>query len=187
MTAEIIFHTLKDGKLSKPQLRRYRLQAVISIFFVMFTGCAFFNNTNQVDSDYKFLLKEQVTQHKAGLKVPYRQVMQDFQAFKELLYSAIKKRYADQFREDELNQITQLLTKEIPAKQYQSDLSNTIFQRFAGSWRGNWFQNGRTTAYDNFWSPPYVINGGLVAQKVIIRKWDNRNEKPANEIAAVNS
>jgi hypothetical protein len=187
MTAEIIFHTLKDGKLSKPQLRRYRLQAVISIFFVMFTGCAFFNNTNQVDSDYKFLLKEQVTQHKAGLKVPYRQVMQDFQAFKELLYSAIKERYADQFREDELNQITQLLTKEIPAKQYQSDLSNTIFQRFAGSWRGNWFQNGRTTAYDNFWSSPYVINGGLVAQKVIIRKWDSRNEKPANEIAAVNS
>ena len=81
MTAEIIFHTLNDGELSKPQLRRYGLQAVISIFFVMFTGCAFFNNTNQVDSDYKILLKEQVTQHKAGLKVPYRQVMQDFQTY----------------------------------------------------------------------------------------------------------
>jgi hypothetical protein len=188
MAAEIIFHTLKDGKLSKPQLRRYRLQAVISIFFVMFTGCAFISNSNQVDSDYKILLNEQIEiQDNEGLNVPYQQAMEDFQAFKELLYSAIEKKYADQFREDELNQIKQLLTEEISPQKYQSDVGTAIFQRFQGSWRGQWYQNRRSTTYDHSWSPPYIINGGLVAQKVIIRKWDNRNEKPASEIVAINS
>ena len=93
MAADIISHTSKDGKLSKPHMRRYSFQVGISIFLVMFAGCASFNNTNQADSDYKILLREQIeTQHKEGLTVPYQQVMEDFKTFKELLYSAIKAR-----------------------------------------------------------------------------------------------
>ncbi len=74
-----------------------------------------------------------------------------------------------------------------PETKKRSDLGTDVFQRFQGQWRGEWIQNRESTIYDQIWFTPYKIDGGLIAQKVIIRKWDARNRKPINEIAAINT
>jgi hypothetical protein len=168
-------------------MRRYSLQ-IITAFLFIFTGCASFNNNTQVDSDYKILLKEQIeAHHKAGFSSPFQQIIEDYKAFKRQLYLAIKEKYVSQFRENEFNQIKKLLIGVTPKRKDQLDVGADVFHLFQGHWRGTWFQNWETTTYDQTWFSPYKINGGLVAQKVIIRKWDNRNEKPTNEIVAINT
>jgi len=160
------------------------------IIFSLLTliGCASFNNTTQVDSDYQILLEEQIrAHHDAGFNTPFRQVIDDYATFKRQLYSKIKEKYLNQFHKDEFNQIEIILVGVAPGRKNRSDPGADVFGRFQGQWRGEWIQNRARTTYDQIWFSPYETDGGLIAQKVIIRKWDERNEKPINEIAAINT
>ncbi len=151
-------------------------------------GCASFNNTRQVDSDYEILLEEQISaHHKAGFRTPFRQVIDDYAAFKRQLYLLIKEKYASQFRQVEIRQIEIILTGLTPARKNEPALGVNVFQRFQGQWRGEWIQNRQKTIYDQTWSAPYEIEGGFIAQKVIIRRWDDRRQKPIDEVAAINT
>lgn len=168
-------------------MRPYSLQVIVFFLFIII-GCASFNNTNQVDSDYQILLKEQIqAQHNAGLNTPFQHVLEDYKVFKKQLYFLIKENYISQFREDEFNQIEKILVGSDSKKWNRFDPGGDVFRRFQGQWRGEWIQNRKTTTYDQLWFSAYEIDNGLIAQKVIIRKWDARNEKPFNEIAAVNT
>ena len=163
---------------------------LLIIFFSLFIliGCASFNVNRQVDSDYRILLEEQIrAHHNAGFNTPFRQVIDDYAAFKSQLYSTIKEKYPSQFRQAEFNQIEIILVGLTPERKKRSDLGTGVFQRFQGQWRGEWIQNRERTIYDQTWFTPYEIDGGLIAQKVIIRKWDDRNKKPINAIAAINT
>jgi hypothetical protein len=69
------------------------------IFFLFISiGCASFNSTGQVDSDYNILLKEQIiAHHNAGFNTPFQQVIDDYSTFKRQLYLKIKEKYVNQF------------------------------------------------------------------------------------------
>ena len=158
------------------------------VFVLILAGCASFNTTNQEDLDYKILLEEQIeVQFNPVSNIRFRHVVEDYKAFKKQLYSAIKEKYNDQFREDEFCQIQKLLLGVRSDRRNKLDGTVDVFHRFKGHWRGEWFQNGKMTTYDQTWYSPYKINDGLIAQKVIIRRWDNRNEKPADETVAINT
>jgi len=168
-------------------MRHYSLQTNIFFLFI-FIGCAFFNNSNQADLDYKILLKEQIKAHQdTGFNTPFQQVLKDYTIFKRQLYSALKEQYVSHFLEDEFNQIEKILLALTPKRMEWDDLGTNVFHRFQGQWRGEWIQNRKTTTYDQLWFSPYKIEAGLIAQKVIIRQWDSRNEKPLDEIAAINT
>ncbi|UCD77071.1 MAG: hypothetical protein JSW26_16775 [Desulfobacterales bacterium] len=168
-------------------MRHYSIH--ITFFFLFISiGCASRNNANQVDSDYEILLKEQIQAHRnAGFNPPFQQVIEDYRTFKRQLYSEIKEKYVSQFRKDEFNQIEKILLGLTPKRRNRLDVGADVFHRFQGRWRGKWIQNRKTIVYDQIWFSPYEIEGGLIAQKVIIRQWDDRNEKPANAIAAINT
>lgn len=170
-------------------MKNCRLQIIIFIS-VTFIGCGSFNITKHADSDYKILLKEQIEVHRhAGFNSAFQQVLEDYKLFKRQLYFAIKEKYSSQFREEELNQVEEILVGRTPKSKIRNllELETDVFQGFQGRWRGKWIQNRKTTAYDQLWFPPYETDDGIIAQKVIIRKWDDRNEKPLNEIAAINT
>jgi len=160
------------------------------IFFLLFllAGCASFSNTSQIDSDYQILLAEQIrAHHNPGFNSPFRQVINDYGNFKRQLFLIIKEKYADQFHPDEFRQIESILAGVNPERKIKPDLGVNVFQRFQGQWRGEWIQNRQKTIYDQTWFAPYEIEGGLIAQKVIIRQWDGRRQKPIDEIAAINT
>ena len=158
------------------------------VFLLIVAGCATFNATNQEDLDYKILLQEQIdVQINAASDIRFQQIIKDYNTFKKQLYSAIRNKYNDQFREDEVYQIQRLLLGVESDRRNQSVGTVDVFQSFQGHWRGEWFQNGEMTTYDQIWFSPYKINDDLIAQKVIIRRWDNRNEKPAKETVAINT
>ena len=158
------------------------------LILITFIGYASFDITNQVDSDYKILLKEQIEAHRnPGFNSAFQQVLEDFTLFKRQLYLAIKQKYTNQFREEELTQVEEILAGPTSKGGNQVDFEKDVFRQFKGQWRGKWFQNRKTTTYDQLWFTPYETDSGLIAQKVIIRKWDDRKEKPLNEIAAINT
>ncbi len=168
-------------------MRKYGPQIAI-VFLFIFAGCTSFNTTDQEDLDYKILLEEQIeVQFNAASNTRFQQILEDYKAFKKQLYSAIRDRYNDQFREDEFYQIQKLLLGVRSERRNRLDRTVDVFHRFKGHWRGDWFQNGKMTTYVQTWFSPYKINDGLIAQKVIIRRWDNRNEEPTDEKVAINT
>ena len=181
------FARRERAKIPKSHMTNYGYPTIIFFLFISI-GCASFNSTGQVDSDYNILLKEQIiAHHNAGFNTPFQQVIDDYSTFKRQLYLKIKEKYVNQFRNDEFKQIESMLVGLTPERKNQVALGTGVFQRFQGQWRGEWVQNREKTTYDQIWFSPYEIDGGLIAQKVIIRKWDDRIEKPINEIAAINT
>jgi len=151
-------------------------------------GCASFSSTSEVDLDYQILLAEQIrAHHNAGFNTPFRQVIDDYATFKRQLYLIILDKYASQFRQAEFKQIEIILAGLTPERKNEPALGVNVFQRFQGQWRGEWIQNRQRTFYDQIWFTPYEIDGGLIAQKVIIRQWDDRQQKPIKAIAAINT
>lgn len=168
-------------------MRHYCLQIITFLPFIL-SGCAHIDNMNQADSDYKHLLQEQIeAHHNEGFNTVFQHVIEDYTAFKRKLYLKLKETYASKFRKDEANQIEKILAGVTIKRNNQSYVGTDVFQAFQGQWRGDWIQNRQTTAYEQIWLPPYEIDGGLIAQKVIIRQWDNRRKKPSNEIVALNT
>lgn len=161
---------------------------IIIFFLTILVGCASLNNSRQVASDYQNLLAEQIRAHNnSGFITPFRQVIDDFATFKRQLYLIIKEKYANQFSRIEFGQIEVVLAGVPLEGKNKPALAVDVFRQFQGQWRGEWIQNRQSTIYDQIWFTPYELDGGLIAQKVIIREWDGHHQKPFNAIAAINT
>ncbi len=152
-------HRIAVKKWSLPQLRKYSPQIAI-VFLFIFAGCTSFNTTDQEDLDYKILLEEQIeVQFNAASNTRFQQILEDYKAFKKQLYSAIRDRYNDQFREDEFYQIQKLLLGVRSERRNRLDGTVDVFDPTNLIWVACFGTDSENPSYSFFFEKVSTIDG----------------------------